>query len=240
MKFLPTITTITGTKWKEKMKDVKDLRIEEIALFPTCLTKEQRKELYELIKQSYVKRIPFVHLRTDMDIEELEFLVKEYDTAVFNVHSEKEYPIPKEWLVRFKELICIENTHTPLDEKELKEFGGICLDFAHMENLRILEPVKYAKEMEILNKFPIRCNHISVIKKDFSSVDEKQRKLAYDSHFMDNVFELDYLKNYPVKYFSDYCAIELENSIPEQIEAIEYIKKIVGERNKFVDNILGR
>lgn len=240
MKFLPTITTITGG-WKDKMKEVNDLKLEEVALFPTCLNKEQRKMLYDMIKQSSIKRIPFVHLRSDMDVEELEFLVREYDTVVFNIHSQKEYPIPKEWLVKFKELICIETTHTnPLDENELKEFGGICLDFAHMENIRILEPERYAIEMEKLNKFPVRCNHISVIKKDFAFVDEKTRKLSYDSHFMDNVFELDYLRNYPVKYFSDYCAIELENKISEQLEAIEYIKKIVGERDKFVDNILGR
>jgi len=238
MKLLPTITTITGSNWKDKINEVRELRLEEIALFPTCLNKEQRKTLYSLLKQTSVKRIPFVHLRTDMDVEELEYLVKEYDVSVFNVHSEKEYPIPREWLVKFRELICIENTHTPLDENEIKNFGGICLDLAHLENLRILEPEKYAEQMEIINKFPIKCNHISVIKKDFSFVDEKKRKLAYDSHFMDNVFELDYLKNYSKKYFSEYCAIELENSISEQLEAIEYIKKIVEGRDKFVENML--
>jgi predicted nucleic acid-binding protein len=238
MKILPTITTITGSNWKDKIREIRELKIEEIALFPTCLNKEQRKTLYELLKQTSVKRIPFVHLRTDMDVEELEFLAKEYDTAIFNVHSEREYPIPKEWLVKFKELICIENTHTPLDENEVKNFAGICLDVAHLENLRILEPDKYAQQMEIINKFPIKCNHISAIKKEFSFIDEKKRKLAYDSHFMDNVFELDYLKNYPVKYFSEYCAIELENSISDQLEAIEYINRILGGRDKFVENML--
>lgn len=239
MKFIPAITTTNGSNWKEKFREIEDLKIEEVALFPTCLTKENRKVLYELIKRSCIKRIPFVHLREDMDIEELEFLAKQYDTQIFNTHSEKAFPIDNKWLVKYKELICIENTHDfPLDAEEIKKYGGICLDFAHLENLRLLETDKYKKEVEVLSKFPIKCNHVSAIKKEFSFTDSKTRKLRYDSHHMDDLSELDYLKNYPVNYFSDFCAIELDNKISEQLEAIDYINGFMGARNKFINKML--
>ncbi|MFA5086109.1 MAG: hypothetical protein WC468_00710 [Candidatus Paceibacterota bacterium] len=239
MKFIPTITTTSGSNLKEKMREVELLKIEEVALFLTCLGKEQRKNLYEMIKRSPIKRIPFVHLRSDMDVSELEFLAKEYDTKIFCTHSERLFPVDNEWLVKYRELICIENTYdAPLDEGEIKKFGGICLDFAHLENLRLLETEKYKKEVEVLNKFPIKCNHISVIKKDFSYVDSKTRKLQYDSHHLEDVSELDYLKNYPVQYFSDYCAMELDNKLSEQLEAIEYIKEFMGSRDKLINKMM--
>ncbi len=239
MKFIPALTTTNGSNWKEKFREIEMLKIEEIALFPTCLAKEYRKTLYDMIKASCIKRIPFVHLRSDMDIEELEFLAKEYDTQIFCTHSERAFPINKEWLVRYKELICIENTQNfPLEEEEVKKYGGVCLDFAHLENLRLLESDKYKKQVEVLSKFPIKCNHVSVIKKDFSFVDDKTRKLRYDSHHMDDLSELDYLKNYPVNYFSNFCAIELDNKISEQLEAIDYINGFMGARNKFINKML--
>ncbi|MFA5169733.1 MAG: hypothetical protein WC386_02685 [Candidatus Paceibacterota bacterium] len=239
MKFIPTITTTRDSNWKDKLREIEALNIEEVALFLTGLTKEQRKNLYDALKMSPIKRIPFVHLRSDMDVSELEFLAKTYDTRVFNTHSERLFPIDNEWLVKYRELICIENTYdAPLDGEEIKKYGGICLDFAHLENLRLLESDRYKKETEVLSKFPIKCNHVSVIKKEFSFVDSKTRKLQYDSHHLEDLSELDYLKNYPVQYFSDYCAIELDNKISEQIEAIDYISGFMGSRDKFINNMM--
>jgi len=239
MKFIPTITTTSGSNWKEKFREIEALKIEEVALFLTCLTKDQRKNLYEVLKNSSIKKIPLVHLRSDMDVSELEFLAKTYDTRVFNTHSERLFPIDNEWLVKYRELICIENTYdASLDPEEIKKYGGICLDFAHLENLRLLENERYKKEIEVLSKFPIKCNHVSVIKKEFSFVDSKTRKLQYDSHHLDDFSELDYLKNYPVQYFSDYCAIELDNKISEQIEAINYINGFMGSRDQFINNMM--
>ncbi|MFA5432003.1 MAG: hypothetical protein WC319_03915 [Candidatus Paceibacterota bacterium] len=239
MKFLPTLTTTNGSNWKEKFREIEALDIEEIALFLTCLPREHRKTLYDMIKTSCIKRIPFVHLRSDMDVDEIEFLVKEYGTQIFNTHSEREFPIDREWLVVYKEFICIENTaNYPLDAEEIKKYGGICLDFAHLENLRLLELDKYKKEVEVLSKSLIKCNHISAIKKEFSFTDSKTLKLRYDSHHMDDLSELDYLRNYPIDYFSDFCAIELDNKFSEQLEAIEYINKFMGERNKLISKML--
>lgn len=215
------------------------MRIEEVALFPTVLSKEERRNLYSLLKDSSIKRIPLVHLREDMDIKELDLFIERYDTQLFNTHSERQFTINREWIAKYRELICIENTHDyPLDEKEIKKYGGICLDLSHLENVRLTDMDRYNKETEILNKFPIKCNHISAIRKDFSFIDSKKRELEYDSHHLNDLSELDYLKKYPIKYFSNFCAIELENNFNEQMEAIQYINKFMEDRDKFISKMV--
>lgn len=233
------LTITTGENWRDKFREIEYLRIEEVAVFLTMIEKSDRKSLYQLIKESPIKKIPIVHLRSDMDIEELDFFAKKYDTQIFNTHSSKEFPISEKWLREYRELISIENTHNfPLEEEEVRKYGGICLDMSHLENSRILETERYNKEVEIISKFKIRCNHISAVKKDFSFVDAEKRKLRYDSHKLDNHTELDYLKNYPVNYFSDLCAMELSNNIVEQMEAIAYINSFMKNRDNFIKTMI--
>lgn len=235
MKIYPTITTGDRSNWRDKIREINYLKLEEVAVFPTLLEKSERKNLYQLIKESSIKKIPIVHLRSDMEIDELDFFAKKYDTQIFNAHSSKEFPIDEKWLREYRELIAIENTHdSPLEEEEIRKYGGICLDLSHLENVRILDKERYDKEVEVISKFKIRCNHISVIKKDFTFVDNKRRKLRYDSHKLEDNSELDYLKNYPVHYFSNFCAMELKNSIAEQIEAIKYVNSFMQNRDNFI------
>ncbi|MDD3292934.1 MAG: hypothetical protein PHI45_01300 [Candidatus Pacebacteria bacterium] len=232
MKIFPTITT-TNFKWKEKIREADELGIIELAVFPTVLNKIQREELYDFLKHSKIKSIPFVHLRSDMGLDEIEFFIKKYNTQIFNVHSEKSYPIPKEW-AKYSNIIAIENTHACyLDEKEIKKFGGICIDFAHLENDRITDLNKYYRNSELMSRLPIRCNHISAIKNKFK-IEEDGDKLRYDSHVFENLSEFDYLKKYSYNYFSDYCALELENRIGEQLKVKDYILKLLQGRDEYV------
>ncbi|MFA5228503.1 MAG: hypothetical protein WC446_01955 [Candidatus Paceibacterota bacterium] len=239
MNIYPTITTGKNSNWRDKFREIEYLNLEEVAVFPTLLEKTDRKNLYQAIKESSIKKIPIVHLRSDMDLDELDFFAKKYDTQIFNTHSSKDFPINEKWLRNYRELICIENTHSsPLDEEELKMYGGICLDLSHLENSRILETERYKKEVEIISKFKIRCNHISAVKKDFSFIDSEKRKLRYDSHDLKDHSELDYLKNYPINYFSDFCALELNNNITEQMEAITYINSFMKSRDSFIKTMI--
>ncbi|MEA1936716.1 MAG: hypothetical protein U9N04_01220 [Patescibacteria group bacterium] len=236
IRIFPTVTTISeldstisDSSWKDKIKEICKFGIEEIALFPTCLNGEKRKELYSLLENSSVKRIPFVHLRSDMETSELEYLIRNYDTEVFNIHSKKEYSYPKDYL-KFRDKICIENVYYPLDKKEIENFSGVCIDFSHLENDRLLYKNKYEYNREIIEKFLIKCNHISSIRKN-ARLDSKNKydknSFRYDSHYLKKLSELDYLKNYPLKYFSCYCAIELENSIERQLEIKDYIEELL-------------
>ena len=219
MKILPAVTTITPKAWKDKIKEVKELKLKEVYLFPTCLKQKERKELYETIEKTSIERIPFVHLRSDMELWELDYLTENYKTKVFNTHSQKEYPLANN-LDKYKDFIYIENTYAPLDEEEIKEFAGICLDFSHLENDRVFHPEKYRHNVSLIEKCSAGCNHISAVKPS-----KEASVLEYDNHYLKDLSELDYLKKYPLKYFSQYIAIELENTIEQQLEAIAYIKK---------------
>ncbi len=237
IRILPTVTTISNldptisdSNWRSKIEEICNLNIKEIAIFPTCLDKKERKELYKLLESSPVRKIPFVHLRGDMQAGEIEYLIKNYGTEIFNMHSEKEYPYPEDCL-KFKEKICIENVYYPLDEEEVKKFSGICIDFSHLENDRLLYRKKFEHNLRVIEKFSVKCNHISSIKKE-KRLDSESRydkyNVRYDFHCLKKISELDYLKNYPLKYFSRYIAIELENSIKEQLEIKNYLEKIIG------------
>ncbi len=229
IKILPTITTTCGSDWRSKIDEIDQLKIEEIALFPTCLEKKERKELYRLLGKSRLKRVPYVHLKNDMDIEEIDYVVQNFGTEIFNVHTSREFPFFYDYS-KYRDIIYIENVYFPLSEKEIENFAGVCLDFSHLENDRLLYKDKFERNVKIIEKFPIGCNHISAIKKevylDPESVHDKFSQ-RYDSHKFNELNEFDYLGKYPRKYFSFFIALELENSIKEQLTAVKYIKSIM-------------
>ncbi len=220
MQILPTITTITPGVWREKVKEVQKLKLKEVALFLTCLNQTERKELYQLLEKTSVKSIPFVHLRNDMEIWELEYLMKNYQTKIFNTHTKRQH---KPWYDygKYKRIIYIENVYQSLDEKEIKEFAGVCLDLSHLENDRLLHQDNYQHNIKIIKRYPVGCSHISAIK-PAPTLDEESW-LRHDRHFLEKFSELDYLKKYPLEYFGAFSAIELENNIKEQIKVKEYI-----------------
>jgi len=219
-KILPTITTINNNLWRKKMEEAKKLKLKEVFVFLTALGRKERKEFYKLLKETEIEKIPFVHIRSDMELSELDYLIENYKTELFNVHTEKQYPFVYD-CSKYKDIICIENIYAfRLNEKEIKDYAGICLDFAHLENIRLTNKKAYQHDVEVLEKYPIKCNHISAIKK-ISFL--RKNIMKYDSHYLEDLSELDYLKKYPSNYFSPFIAIELENSIKEQLEAKDYI-----------------
>lgn len=229
-KILPSITTTLGSDWKAQLKEVKELKLKEIAIFPTCLKEKERKKFYSLIEKTGIKSIPFCHLRSDMKIKELDYLINKFHTKAFSLHSLVEFPLLYNYS-KYKNIIYIENVFSPLNEEEIKSFGGISLDISHLENDRLLHKEKFKKDLKILEKHPIGCNHISAVKKVLSLEGKgKEKSLRYTSHRLESFSDLDYLKRYPKNYFSDIIAIELENSIKEQLLAKEYIINIFEQK----------
>lgn len=226
-KIFPTITTISKSNWREKIEEVKELKLKEICFFLTCLEKKERKEFYKLVKETKIKEVPLSHLRTDMELWELDYLVENYRTQVFTIHCQSERPLIYNYS-KYKNAIFIENVYHPYNEREIKNFGGICLDLAHLENDRILAKEKFEHNAKIIEKYPIGCNHISVVKK-ITHIDATG-KTRYDHHFLENLSELNYLKKYPSAYFSPIIAIELENSIKEQLKAKNYIINLLKDK----------
>lgn len=225
-RLLPAITTI-GSKWREKIAEVKKLKLEEICFFLTCLDGKERKEFYKLVKETKIKEVPLVHLRSDMELWELDYLVENYGTQVFNIHSHAEFPLVHDYS-KYKDIIYIENTRQSYNEEEIKNFGGICLDLSHLENNRISAKEKFEHNTKIIKRYPVGCNHISAIKK-IAYADELG-VIHYDNHFLEDFSELDYLKKYPSFYFSSFIVIELENSITKQLEAKNYIIHLLKDK----------
>jgi len=217
MKILPTITTITPGKWRDKVAEVKRLKLKEIAVFPTCLDEKERKEFHSLLKQTGVESVPFVHLRNDMILQEIEYLIKTYGTRFFNIHTVREFASLQDY-GRYKKSVYIENTHDSFDEKEIEEFGGTCLDLSHLENDRLLRPEIYEINIKILKKHLPRCSHVAAINQ------------GHHTHVLTNLSELDYLKRYSLEFFGEIAAIELENTIEEQLEAKEYISTLINKK----------
>ena len=220
--FLVSITTTgeQGAGWREQIKEIKKLGLKKVALFPTCLKKAEREKMYRLLEKSGVKEIPFVHIRTDMILDELDYLVSHFKTKVFNVHTKKRHPMLHDYS-KYKDIIYVENVWPPFDEKEIKELAGICLDISHLENDKRLNSEIFSKITEMLKKYPVGCNHIGSIQE--AMVFDKNNKKVFAVHYFENLSEFDYLKSYPKKYFSNFIAMELENSLKEQLKAIDYI-----------------
>lgn len=229
-KIFPSITTITNSNWKKKVKEVQNLGLKEVCLFPTCLDEKERKELYQLLKKTKIEKVPLVHIKGDMVVEELDYLVKNYKVEALNIHSKHKHPIFHNY-EKYKNIIYIEPLFSLLDEEEIKNYAGICLDFSHLENNRLLHPEVYENNIEIIGKYSCGCNHISPIKK-FSS--EEENKIKYDSHDLEDLSEFDYLKRYPASYFSSILAIEIENSIEEQLKVKDYIINLLRDKKEIL------
>jgi hypothetical protein len=225
---LLSVTTTTGSDWKKMVADINKLKIKEVALFPTAIADKEREELYQLLENSTIDSIPFVHLRSDMLPSELKYLIKKYKTKVFNIHSEQEFPLFYDYS-KHRDVIYIENTPSFLDEEELKEYAGICLDISHLENDRLTCLKRFKQTQKMITKYPIGCNHISALKKE-PRLDKNSATFRYDKHHLVDLSELNYLKRYPLSYFSDFIAIELENSIKEQLVVQKYITDLLFEK----------
>jgi len=215
-KIYPTLTSTEKGNIDKYVKEINSLKIKEICLFLTGLEKTERKELYRKLEETCLEKIPFVHLRSDMNSEELKYLIGKYKTKIFNIHSEKQYPLEND-LSKYIKQIYIENIFSELDEKEIQKFAGICIDFSHLEKMRLISPDIYNHNLEIINKYPFGCAHISA----FKSLDN-----PVTNHFAEQKSDFDYLKRYK-PLFPEICAIELENSISDQLSFIDYIYSII-------------
>jgi hypothetical protein len=220
MRIYPAITTTRGSDWKAMLKEAKKLRLKEACFFLTCLELKDRKEFYELAKESGIKEVPFIHIRNDMDLWEIDYLIKTYNTQVFNIHCNKKYPLINDYS-KYKDKIFIENINGLIDEDALKNFGGICLDFAHLEDDRLMNEERYLNNLGLFQKYPIGCNHISAV--NAVKYLDQYGSFCYSKHHYDSFSEFDYLVKYPREYFSDYVALELENTLGEQLKARKYI-----------------
>lgn len=220
------LTTTPNSDWRGKVEEMKKFGIKRIALFPTFLPVEQRKELYGLLATIDGLEIPHVHLRNqDMEQWEMELFENKYKTAVYNIHMR--YDLTK-CLEKYKNKIFIENHFKIFDEEYLTAFAGICFDVQHHARTRIEAPKVFIQVNDLLKKYPVGCCHISaypklryIFKRFYIGLWEK-----ISGHYMIDISELDYIGQYR-QYLPYYISLELENSFEEQLQVKEYIERIL-------------
>jgi len=226
---LVSITTI-GNGWKEKIKEIKELKLERVALFLTGLEYRNidKKELFSLLEDTSIKKIPFVHLMNKNTPEDIKYLSKRFKSKVFNIHSEKQFPLKYD-LSQFKKSIYIENIFRYIpDIKEIKQFAGVCIDLSHLEIAKYKHTKIYEKTIKVLDQVKCGCNHISAYKENAI---EKADRIKESSHYFTDLSQFDYLLSYPKSYFSKILALELENDIKDQIKAKEYIFNLLKNKS---------
>ena len=220
-----TITTISDG-WKKKISDINKLGIERVALFVTGLdyNKIPKEPFFELIENSCIKEIPFIHIYENTSPEDIEYYKKRYKTSVFNIHTESQFPQRYD-LSKYKKEIYLETLYwQSLNENELEKYAGVCIDISHMENTKRKNPEVFKRNTEIINKFKCGCNHISAYREDAI---EEASSIKKSSHYFTDLSQFDYLLNYPNSYFSNFLALELENDIEDQSKAKEYITNLL-------------
>jgi len=223
-KILLGLTTTPNSDWRGKIEETKKFNITEIALFPTYIQLPERKELYKLLEATPVRSIPHVHLRNDMEEWEMDLFVEKYQTQVFNIHPlNANFSFDYAKFSKYKHMTYIENQYHIPGDSEIEMFAGLCIDFTHWESDFIKESMRrkkaYRNFEEKIRKYGVGVAHISAIRSFMGF-------MSYDSHMMHDLKDLDYVKNYQ-EFFPPIISIELENSFAEQLEAKEYLEKII-------------
>ena len=232
-KILLGLTTITEGGWRNKVKEIDELGLKEIALFPTCLNFGQRQELYRLLEKTKLESMPHVHLREqDFNNREITYLIEKWRTEVFNIHPYGRCQEVIEKHRQYSKMIFVENLEIIPANFEIivKQTGGLCLDLAHWEDYGHLKKVKeYENFSQLVKKYKIGANHLSVVKKELTAYYERltgEDSYSYSCHNLSDLSELDYVKNYK-NYLADIISLELENSFKEQLAAKKYLEKIL-------------
>ena len=231
MKILPAITTITPNLWREKILEIDRLGLKEVAAFVTVLNPVERQEFYKLLEKTKLKKIPFLHLREqDMDEREIEYLISRWGAERFNIHP-REIILLDSFLPDYRDRIYVENTDLFLDEKYVRNFAGLCIDFSHLESDRVTSPERYEQIVRLKDKYAVGCGHASAIyDKPFNTRLDGSPEPGgprIDRHYADSNQCFNYLARYLHESQPPVLAIELENSLAEQLNFIEYIKKLL-------------
>ncbi|HBI34002.1 MAG TPA: hypothetical protein DEA43_03295 [Candidatus Moranbacteria bacterium] len=216
------LTTTPKSDWLGKVEEMKKFGIKKIALFPTFLKINDRKELYRLLEDIEGLEIPHVHLRhQDMEFWEVELFKNKYKTQYFNIHPNIKLNARLE---QYAGEIYVENMFCEFEVENLKRFAGICLDTEHLNRVEKIAPKTHAQTIELLNTLKIGCCHISP-KRKLKNIIKRVFLNAWRHYFL-SLDEFDYIGQYR-QYLPYYISLELENSFEEQLETKKYLENIL-------------
>jgi hypothetical protein len=213
-RILVGITSKDDFHWPQQLAEVEKFKITEVSLFLEKLPYSQRKKVYQSLLKSKIKRIPLVHLRHDMSKDEIEFLVKNYHSEFLTIH-EINFNYLEQWQGFYSSLFLELNADNRLSPKvDVQKIGGFCVDLSHFKKAEAKFTREFAytlKRKEFSRYF--RCNHLN----GYSPVENA------DLHTITSLKDFDYLTTLPKFLFSDVIALEVENSIADQLKFKKYL-----------------
>lgn len=98
-RLIPSVTTIglASSSWRDKIKEITELRLSEVAPFVTGLNDEERADCFAMLSEAQAYRmfqIPFVHATQGMRESEYLMLMNQFGTQRFNYRARS----LREWL----------------------------------------------------------------------------------------------------------------------------------------------
>jgi hypothetical protein len=228
MLILPGLTSTRKERIPSFIAALRRSEERRIALFPTCLSRAEREELYRELEMIPGLRIPHVHLRSDTDLAEIEYLSESFQVEAFNVHPRKSGHPFTVHLDGFASRVFIENVEVPVEDEELASaagpvFGGLCPDFSHLENARLHGRTEYVEAtLRQMERFPVGCCHLSAIRVGVPNTWAGE----WDHHAFARLSDFDYLGAYRRFLPRSWASLELENALEEQLEARAYIEDL--------------
>jgi len=211
---------ITGAKnidWQLKLKEINRLGIDVAAVFLECFKKQQRDNLYRLLLKSSIKKVPLVHLRNDVGKKEIRFFIDNFKTQYFNIHEDS-FSLLSKWEGYWDKLYLEMNYDSKIAKNvKVRQIGGFCIDLSHFKSAiaRGSEEAYYIFIRR--NKIRFTCNHLN-------GYSPKKKR---DLHTITTLKDFDYLTTLPKYVFGKCIALEVKNSIKEQIKFKEYLTKLL-------------
>ena len=214
------IVSITGKDANaciRKIYEAKELGITEVGLFLELLGEKERQDVYDKLLEKSIKRIPLVHIRHDMTEKELIFLKENFKTKYFTIH---EINFQRDDVLRWKSFeknLFLEMNFDNFVSKKVnvENIGGFCVDLAHfkvaMEKLN--KDFDYVYTKKDIPKY-FACNHLNGW--------DIERNI--DMHTINSSSNFDYLKTMPDFLFGKCIALEVFNSLKEQLEFKQYLE----------------
>lgn len=224
MHIIPGLTSTKKERIPAFLEDLAREGIRELALFPTCLDKTERTSLYRELELLPGLRIPHVHVRSDFDEGELEYLCERFGTEAFNIHpGSSTHPfgtIPP----RYARMFFVENVEQYPEEIELETLGGLCPDFSHWANALAFGRPGYDVAMRRLaGRYPIGCCHLSALRPGVPNPWHGE----WDHHEFASLADLDYLKAYRDFMPLGWGSLELENPLSQQLQASRHLETLL-------------
>jgi hypothetical protein len=226
MTIIPGLTSTRKENMPAFIEALARTGLDRVALFPTCLDPAERAGLYRELERLPGLGCPHVHLRSDTDTAELAYLSGRFGTEAFNIHpAASAHPLPR-LPAEFARRIFIENVIELPEPGELAAVGGLCPDYAHWENARLLGLNDHDGRMRRLAaRWPIGCCHISAIRVGAPNAWAG----GWDHHAFSSLADFDYLVRYRDFLPPRWASLELENSLEEQLEAVRHITALLAE-----------